>query len=233
MNPEQKRRAEQFTSIFENDTTELQYGYAKDIQDHRGITAGRAGFTTRDGDALDVVRRYTEKQPENPLAGFVSELVRLADEQSDDTSGLEGYLEAWSKAAKDPVFCDVQDQVSDELYYLPSQAAARESGIATALAEAVLYDTAIQHGLGQDDEGLPAMLRRASDESGGTPGTGIDEKAWLDVFLRIRREVLAANDVWRDSVDRVDAFRQIARDGNYNLNGPIHVLTDQHDKTIL
>jgi Glycosyl hydrolase family 46 len=44
LTPDQKRRAEQLTSIFENDTTELQYAYVEDLHDGRGITAGRAGF---------------------------------------------------------------------------------------------------------------------------------------------------------------------------------------------
>ena len=48
---DQKRRAEELTSIFENDTIELQYAYTEDLHDGRGITSGRVGFTTRDGDA--------------------------------------------------------------------------------------------------------------------------------------------------------------------------------------
>src|SRR5437870_4798044 len=56
---EQKRRAEQLTSLFENGRIELQYSYAEDLGDGRGITTGRAGFTTADGDALEVVTLYT------------------------------------------------------------------------------------------------------------------------------------------------------------------------------
>src|SRR5688572_10409507 len=42
----QKRRAEAITSILENDTPKLQYAYAEALDDGRGITPGRAGFTT-------------------------------------------------------------------------------------------------------------------------------------------------------------------------------------------
>lgn len=37
---------EQLTSIFENDTPELQYTYCQNIHDRRGYTFGFAGFTS-------------------------------------------------------------------------------------------------------------------------------------------------------------------------------------------
>ena len=55
MNAATKHRAEQIISSFENSTTEIQYAYAEDIGDGRGITAGRAGFTSRTHDLLQVV----------------------------------------------------------------------------------------------------------------------------------------------------------------------------------
>jgi Glycosyl hydrolase family 46 len=83
-------RAEQLTSIFENDTAELQYAYTEDLHDGRGITARRAGFTTRDGDALKVVEIYSKKVPQNNLAKFLPELKRLKAKNSGDTSHLGG-----------------------------------------------------------------------------------------------------------------------------------------------
>jgi chitosanase len=238
MNPDQKRRAEQLTSLFENDTIELQYDYAEDIHDGRGITSGRAGFTTRTGDALEVVELYTQQKPDNGLAGFLPELRRLADANSGDTSNLEGYIEAWKEAAGDPVFRSVQDQIVDKDYYQPSVKHSEDAGLQTALAQAVLYDSIIQHGNGDDPDGLPALLQRAQDEAEGTPRTGVDEKAWLTVFLKVRREDLAnpfnpeTQEEWAKSVDRVDAFSAIAASENYNLDGPIEVHTENHNDTI-
>ena len=68
---DRKRRAAQITSTFENSTTELQYDYAENIGDGRGITAGRAGFTSATSDLLLLVRRYTELKPDNPLAPYL------------------------------------------------------------------------------------------------------------------------------------------------------------------
>src|SRR5687767_7600966 len=63
---ERKTHAAQITSTFENATVKLQYDYAENIGDGRGITAGRAGFTSATGDLLLLVRRYTEMKPDNP-----------------------------------------------------------------------------------------------------------------------------------------------------------------------
>jgi chitosanase len=238
LTPQQKRRAEQLISLSENDTIELQYGYAEDIHDGRGITAGRAGFTTADGDALKVVEIYTKKLPDNGLARFLPELRRLAKEGSGDTSHLNGYVDAWKHAANHHAFRAAQDQVVDQEYYQPSAQYADDNGLNTALARAALYDTIIQHGDGDDPDGLPALLQRTQDEVGGTPKTGVDEKTWLRAFLKIRRADLAhaydptTREAWAQSVDRCDAFSQIAAESNYDLHGPIHVHTIDHDATI-
>ncbi|WP_442815518.1 chitosanase [Streptomyces sp. NBC_01207] len=49
------------------------------IRDGSGVTAGRAGFTTSDGDALKVTEAYTIRSPDNPLSRFIPELRRLED----------------------------------------------------------------------------------------------------------------------------------------------------------
>lgn len=117
MSHHQKHRCEQYTSIFENDTTELQYGYVENIHDGRGYTCGRAGFTTGTGDAVVVVKHYTRSKPNNPLAKFVPELERLARAESGSTKNLHGFKHAWIEAAKDPEFRKAQDEVSDAMYY--------------------------------------------------------------------------------------------------------------------
>jgi chitosanase len=235
---EQKRRAEQLTSLFENGTIELQYGYAEDLGDGRGITSGRAGFTTADGDALEVVALYAQRAPGNRLAPFLPELRRLADAGSDDTSGLDGYADAWAAAARDAQFRSAQDEVVDRLYYQPSVRYADQLGLRTALVRAVLYDTIIQHGADSDPDGLPALLERARTAAGGTPATGVSEADWLATFLTVRRDDLAnahnpdTRDAWAQSVGRCDVFAVIAESGNYDLHGPIEVRDGGYKATI-
>ena len=223
----QKHRAEQLTSLFENSTTELQYAYIEDIKDGRGFTAGRAGFCTGTGDFYEVVVAYTLKVPHNPLAPFLPELKLLAEKSSARTSRLPHIVRAWKEAAKDPAFRAVQDGVVDKLYYSVAMAFADEHGCRLPLTLAALYDAIIQHGAGSDADGLPALLDRTSRVVGGDPRHGVDEKRWLKVFLRVRRQDLACADdpgtraAWSESTGRADVFLSLADEGNYDLAGPL------------
>jgi chitosanase len=187
---------------------------------------------------LQVIEIYSKKVSQNNLAKFLPELKRLKTQDSGDTSHLRGYADEWKKAAHDPAFRAAQDQVNDQEYYQPSARHADEVGLKSALARAVLYDSIIQHGDGDDPDGLPALLKRTGQAAGGTPKSGIDEKKWLEAFLKIRRGDLEnphnkdTQKVWRESVDRVDEFSKIAKSGNYDLHGPIKVDTPQHHAVV-
>lgn len=225
---DQRRRVDQLVSTFENSTTEIQYGYAENIDDGRGVTAGRAGFTTATCDALTVIELYTERIGDNDLARFVPELERLCDEGSDDTSGLpeDDFMTAWQDAAADPAFRDAQDEVVDQEYFLPAMEIADDLELQTTLARAQLYDTALQHGAGDDPDGLFAIVDRTAAAVGIPAEAG--ETAWLDEFF-VQRIATLQNptnadtaDDWRESVSRVECMRSIAETGNYGLDGPIH-----------
>ncbi len=229
LTPDQRRRADQLISVFENSTTELQYDYAENINDGRGVTAGRAGFTTNDGDALKVIRAYTDEVPDNPLAAFIPELENLAESGSGDTGGLpeKDYIAAWKKAAQDPAFRAVQDAQVDQRYFTPAMNQAARAGVTTALGRAELYDASIQHGNGSEYDALPALVARTNAKVGNASKAG--QAAWLDAFFDVRIDDLtnpANSDTaaeWSQSVDRVEALRRIATTGNYNLDGPFSV----------
>ncbi|MBW8582467.1 MULTISPECIES: chitosanase [Bacillus] len=234
LNKDQKRRAEQLTSIFENGKTEIQYGYVEALDDGRGYTCGRAGFTTATGDALEVVEVYTKAVPNNKLKKYLPELRRLAKDESDDISNLEGFASAWRSLGNDKAFRAAQDKVNDSLYYQPAMKRSENAGLKTALAKAVMYDTVIQHGDGDDPDSFYALIKRTNKKMGGSPKDGTDEKKWLNKFLDVRYDDLMnpsdedTQDEWRESVARVDVFRDIVKEKNYNLNGPIHVRSSEY-----
>jgi chitosanase len=101
----------------------------------------------------------------------------------------------------------------------------------------VIYDSLLMHGPGDDPDGLPALLERTLKEVGGMPATGVDEAAWLSTFLGVRRADLAhafnpeTREVWAESVGRVDVFRMLAEQNNWDLHGPI-VLRGEYAATI-
>ncbi|WP_332286446.1 chitosanase [Bacillus velezensis] len=234
LNKDQKRRAEQLTSIFENGKTEIQYGYVEALDDGRGYTCGRAGFTTATGDALEVVEVYTKAVPNNKLKKYLPELRRLAKDESDDISNLKGFASAWRSLGNDKAFRAAQDKVNDSLYYQPAMERSENAGLKTALVKAVMYDTVIQHGDGDDPDSFYALIKRTNKKMGGSPKDGTDEKKWLNKFLDVRYDDLMnpsdedTQDEWRESVARVDVFRDIVKEKNYNLNGPIHVRSSEY-----
>ena len=233
MTKEQKAVAHQLTSLFENVTPKIQYGYTEYLGDGRGITCGRAGFCTGTGDAFLVVERYGEVSPGNELEKFLPALLRLNDaDDPDDISELRGFISAWRRASRSDEFCRVQDEITDELYWHPSQRYAEQLGLRTPLARAFIWDTIIQHGDSDDPDGLQSLLMRANALVGGTPQTDVDEAVWLDAFIRVRRADLSfcavesSREVWAESVERCDVFTQIAASGNWKLKTPFSVTLD-------
>lgn len=228
LSPERKTRADVLISVFENASTELQYGYVEELHDGRGYTAGRAGFCSGTGDLVEVVRRYAARRPSAPLARFLPRLAELAERHDDSTAGLRGFPAAWRKAAADPLMRAAQDEVSDELYYLPAMKLAGELGLARDFSRAALYEAAIQHGLGDDPDGLPAMTGRASSAV-KPPSAGGDERAWLGEFLKVRLATLkhasdpATAPAWAESAGRAEAMLKIFDSGNMDFDGPLKV----------
>lgn len=227
LNADQRRRADQLISTFENSSTTIHYDYAENLGDGRGVTAGRAGFTTATCDALEVVRIYAVEVEATPLAAFIPEMEHLCEDTSDDTEQLPeaAFMDAWRTAAADARFRTAQDTIVDREYYVPAMEAADALGLRTALARAQLYDTAIQHGAGDDPDGLAAIIARTRSAVGDPEAIG--DEAWLDAYFDERIDTLRnpANAetaaAWRESTDRVECMRRIAADDNFELEGPM------------
>jgi chitosanase len=218
-----KHRAEQIISSFENSTTTVQYSAAQNIGDGRGITAGEAGFTSGTHDLLLVVQEYTDLKPDNPLVNYLPALNKV--DGTDSTAGLENFAADWTQAVNtDPILTKAQDIIYDQLYFTPAMKHAKQLGIKTAVGQLVMLDTIIQHGDGNDPDGLPAIIKTTQYENGAIQG---NEAAWLKAFLENRRKVLlnprdkATAADWRESVSRIDALESIINSGNVTLQNSI------------
>ena len=222
---EHKVRALQLISVFENGTIELQYAYVEDIGDGRGYTCG-LGFTTATGDALEVVRRYTDAVPDNALAPLLPVLAQRAADESGDTAGLEAFPAAWAQSASDPQLQAIEEAVQDDNSYTPALERVDTLGIASALGLMLVFDTMWMHGDGDDDDGTDAIIARVP---AATPAEGGDERAYLSSYLDTRRADLAhafdadTRDVWAEALPRVDVQRDVLSAGNLAFDGPIHV----------
>lgn len=231
-NKEQQLIADQFISIFENGTTEIEYDNAKDIDDGRGITAGRAGFTSATGDMLIVIEKYTKLVPDNSLAQYQDELRKLeklrydndgkTDAQikedriaSGSTENLGGLIEEWEEHAQSQEFRDLQDQVVSELYFEPALKKAKALELKMPLSLLSLYDSNIMHG----ESGLDDLIKKATKMTNDrTPKKGADEIAWLINFNRNRRDVLVgAGSPWDEAVERITELEDLIEEGNTQL----------------
>lgn len=221
----QKAQADTLISYFENSTPVIQYGYFAYLDDGRGYTIGRAGFTTRDGDFYQVVVQYTQAEPNNPLAPFLPVLKQLADSFSSSVSGLTGLAAAVAQAAPDPVFQHIQDISQDAFSYIPAMAMAQAIGLKTALGRAELYDAVLQHGFGTDPDGAPTLVDKATAMAGGIPAI-VGDQAWLTAFLTVRQADLlnpyaqSTQVEWSQSTDRVTVFRDLMALGDWDLSKP-------------
>ena len=215
-------------SIFENSTLDIQYAFIKDIGDGNGFTAGRAGFTSRTGDMLEVLQEYEKLQPGSMLAKYIDPLrSALHTALTDRIAGLESD---WPQAARqDPLFRKAQDNVNERLYREPAKAMANSLGLQLPLSRAAIYEAGIQHGYGDDYDSLTQIVARTNQAAGGTPRDGVEELKWLDTFIQKREQDLRAPanmayaPIFLDAVDRAQAIRKILQEGNVDLSRPITI----------
>ena len=78
-------------SVFEHDTTVIQYGYLDDRNDGRGFSAGRGSFSSAGGELLAVAEAYHQRSPDNPLEPYLDTLTTLATTRDRSHQGLEGF----------------------------------------------------------------------------------------------------------------------------------------------
>ncbi len=216
---------DKIVSTFENSTTDIQYAFIANINDGRGYTAGRAGFTSATGDMLQVVLAYSVLVPGNVLAKYIPALQKVNGTAS--VVGLNGIVLAWQTAAKDPQFIAVQDSVNNSLYRQPARQLAESLSATLPLTKLALYEAGIQHGYGAYYDSVNQIVERASVAAGGNPGNGVDETKWLQAFLTERRKDLlnpgdkTAAALLALSVSRADAMLSIYAKGNFNLDKTI------------
>ena len=214
-------------SVFENSTPLIQYAFIANLNDGRGYTAGRAGFTSGTGDMLEVVKEYQTLAHDNALVKYLPALLLVNGSAS--VAGLEGLPQDWALAAGDARFVVAQDKVNDRVYRQPARALAATLGVRLALSRLALYEAGIQHGFGEDPDSVNKIAERASAAVQGNPAKGVDEKKWLQAFMSERRRTLlnpadqATATGWAASVSRADAIQSLYDSGNFKLDQPIKI----------
>ena len=237
----QTLRIQQITSVFENSTPEFQYAYIEDIEDGAGITAGRVGFNSNNGALMELVEAYGKASPANALLPYVSCLKELkghgnyeclfpsvpANILATKEFRTKGLMEtdfglAFEKAAADPVFRKVQDDLVEDKIFRPALETAEKLHIRTALGIAMIYDTGVQTGYGVP-MGVEGIISRMKSRPA-------NEKAWLKAYIESRLDTLQhpfRADGTRfdkpeyDTVPRAQALIEILKAKNFTLTKPV------------
>ena len=209
----------QMTTACENSSTTFDYNYAENIGDGRGITFGIIGFTTGTYDGNQLIKYYTQLNPNNSLAKYIPALDKIdagkrdSEGKSDDTTGLENFISD-VKACSDPLFKQAQLYELDNLYWNPAVKLANSIGAKDNLTLAFIYDTCVNHG----PDGAKDYINTVKGELGGTPASGIDENEFLSKFMEYRYDDLAEDDP--EGKNRVNAFKKLLESGNFDLKAP-------------
>jgi chitosanase len=216
-----KAKALQMTTACENSTTKLQYNYAENIGDGRGVTFGYVGFCTGTYDGNMLIKYYTKLNPNNTLAKYIPALDAIdrgshsqnGGDSNPGTAGLDGFIKGVNNCT-DPLFKQAQIYMADQLYWNPAVKIAGSIGAKNMLTQAFIYDMCVNHG----EDGAQEFINKAKTALGGTPATGIDENTFLSKVMDLRYSYLKTEDV--AGSDRVNAFRRVLASGNVNLSTP-------------
>ncbi|ANN19876.1 chitosanase [Amycolatopsis orientalis] len=218
--PEKKEIAMQIVSSAENSSLDwkAQYSYIEDIGDGRGYTAGIIGFCSGTGDMLELVERYTNSVPDNPLADYLPALREV--DGSDSHEGLgSGFENAWREAAGREDFKAAQNSERDRVYFDPAVNQAKSDGLG-ALGQFIYYDAIVMHGPGTSQDSFGG-IRSTALQSAKPPSQGGDETAYLKAFLDARRVVMKQEEAHADT-SRIDTAQLVwLDDGNLDLHTPL------------
>jgi chitosanase len=218
--PEKKEIAMKLVSSAENSSLDwkAQYGYIEDIGDGRGYTAGIVGFCSGTGDMLELVERYTDAKPDNPLAEYLDALRDVNGGDSHD--GLDpGYPDAWKEAAEDPDFQKAQNAERDRIYFDPAVRQGKDDKLGV-LGQFAYYDAIVMHGDGDDDVSFSGIRKRALGNA-KPPSQGGDETDYLNAFLDARVWAMKQEEAHSDT-SRVDTEQRVfLDDGNLDLHTPL------------
>ncbi|MDQ1252855.1 MAG: chitosanase [Euryarchaeota archaeon] len=210
-----KGAALQMTATHENSDTDLQWNYAENIKDGRGITFGCIGFCTGTYDGNILIHYYTTLNPNNSLAKYIPALDKIdtgshnsaGGDGNPSVTGLDGFIDEVHNC-NDPLFKQAQLYELDQMYWNPAQDVYTQLNGKYGITQAILYDIAVREGAdGMKDLVVQTQASNSMDEI-------IFDKALLNKYdVVLNKEGLG-------DTDRTAGFKEVLGSGNYNLITP-------------
>jgi chitosanase len=222
----QRHTIDSILSIFETGKlpSASAYGTATILEDGAGISYGKHQSTDRSGTLDAILLRYLslDGRFSDDFRPFLPMLTSNESAKVDPNSPPAWCVELLDllrrAGREDPLMHRAQDEVFDELYWVPAKRQSQEMALSLALSWCIVYDTCIQSG----PAGVSRIRLRFREKP---PAKGGDERAWAQAYLQARRSWLEAhpNALVRQSVYRIDALEGVARSGNWDLVTPMKV----------
>jgi predicted negative regulator of RcsB-dependent stress response len=177
------------------------------------VLYGIGAWRIPDGKLFKLLRAYTQR----PNAQYASQVKSfIASGMVVKTPDLISTLEM---ASADPVMRQTQDDQFRTDVIEPGVSMIRDLGLHLPLSIAIICDTALNSAAGWGT--AKTIADNASGKSGRSPVNGGDEKQWTLNFLDARSDFYKAHHEYprygKAWEARVEAFRQIARNGDWML----------------
>jgi chitosanase len=118
---------------------------------------------------LDLVERYTNANPGNPLENYLPALRKVNGTSSHAGLGSD-FVSAWKQAAGTTAFKNAQNSERDRVYFNPAVNQGKSDGLG-ALGQFVYYDAIVFHGPGNSSEGFGG-IRAAAIRKANLPSQG-------------------------------------------------------------
>lgn len=212
----QKKAAQAIINIFETGSVLGKYDSVVSVTgDPGGLTYGAKQTTLNSGNLYLLIKAYAEAEGAlfaDELRPYLSRLKNRDRELNQDVT-LHSILR---QAGRDPVMIQEQDAFFDRVYWIPALNSADAINIQTALGIAIVFDS-ITHGSW-------GLIRDRTTNRSGNPSS-IGEKNWIKHYVDVRRDWLANHSIQilHLTVYRMDAFKKIIQDSNWDLTLPFTV----------
>lgn len=206
-------------SSAENSTLDYskQYSYIEDIHDGRGYTAGIIGFTSKNGDLLDVIRYYTHLNPLNSLKKYIPALEQVKSTSSHKGLG-SNFVKEWKKVGNTSKMIQAQNHILNKQYMDPAISNAEKDHL-SPLGQYIYYDALVVHGDGMDPDSFGG-IRKVARAKAKTPSQGGSEAHYLNTFLKVRAKVMKKEEAHHD-LSRIKAQSKFIKEKKWNLQLPL------------
>ena len=206
-------------SSAENSTLDYskQYSYIEDIHDGRGYTAGIIGFTSKNGDLLDVIRYYTRLKPHNPLKKYIPALKQVRSTASHKGLG-SNFVKAWKKVGRSTKMIQAQNHILNKQYMDPAISNAEKDHL-SPLGQYIYYDALVVHGDGMDPDSFGGIRKTALSKA-KAPSQGGSEAHYLYTFLKVRATVMQKEEAHQD-LSRINTQRKFIKEEKWDLQLPL------------